>query len=270
MGKFQDLSGQKFGMLTVLRLARRLEDRSRTWWCLCDCGTEKELRSCHFKYGKTISCGCIQKGEDLTGKRFGKLTVIVGYETEVFGVKYWKCVCECGEGKICQGSHLKSGQTVSCGCIHHRMSYTKIYSVWSSMKDRCYNENSTAYKNYGGKGVKVCYEWVNEESGFLSFYKDMGEAPEGMSLDRIDVTGDYCPENCRWADRSTQNFNQRKRITNTSGVVGVSWSKSANKWFAHISKNNSRTVLGYFEDFDEACKVRWDAEIEYYGVNRND
>lgn len=265
-----DLTGQKYGMLTVLRMGDRLNDGSIAWWCLCECGVEKQLRSGHFKAGRVISCGCAAKGRNLIGQKFGMLEVIESYDNERHGVKYWKCICECGETKVCQGSHLRSGQTTSCGCISHGMSYTKIYKVWSSMKDRCYNEKSTSYENYGGRGIRVCCEWTEEKVGFVNFFNDMGEAPEGMTLDRIDVNGDYSPENCRWTDRSTQNFNKRKSVVNKSGVVGVSWHKLVNKWLASISRNYEVFILGYFDDFDEACKAGRDAELEYYGVKRDD
>lgn len=88
----------------------------------------------------------------------------------------------------------------------------KLYSTWLSMKDRCRNPNNRAYKNYGGRGIKVCDRWTDWADGFKNFVEDMGDRPKGYSLDRIDVNGDYCPENCRWSDRVTQNLNRRDNL----------------------------------------------------------
>jgi len=161
------------------------------------------------------------------GSKFNKLEVIA---KAVFhlrkGKKYWICFCDCGKAKEIREDHLLSGRTKSCGCLKveknkrnalHSMYGTNTYISYYSMKDRCYNVNSISYTNYGGRGIKVCDRWLNGEDGihpFLCFLEDMGERPSPkFSIERIDGESDYCPKNCIWADRLTQNRNRRNTIS---------------------------------------------------------
>ena len=142
------------------------------------------------------------------------------------------------------------------------MDGTSIYRAWTSMRDRCNNPNNYAYARYGGRGIKVCERW---EESFMNFYNDIGERPEGTSLDRTDVNGNYCKENCRWADASVQGFNQRKSTNNTSGRTGVSWNKQKLKWDAYIMKDRKKINLGRFEKKEDAILAREQGELKYYG-----
>ena len=141
------------------------------------------------------------------------------------------------------------------------MSNTKEYFIWAEMRYRCNNPNNHAYKDYGGRGIKVCDRWNNS---FLNFYKDMGDKPEGMSIDRVNNNGDYSLDNCRWANKQTQQRNQRKKSTNKSGVKGVFWHKRLKKWRAMITVNYKNISLGCYSDINEARKAREEAEIKFF------
>ena len=138
----------------------------------------------------------------------------------------------------------------------HGMSRSPEYNSWAGMLKRCYNPNNPSYKNYGGRGIKVCDRWRHS---FINFYSDMGGRPSGLTLDRVDNDGNYEFSNCRWATDKEQNNNQRKRgisKNNTSGVTGVSWYNNQNIWRVH----HKGRFVGSTKNFNEACKLRAEAE----------
>ena len=118
------------------------------------------------------------------------------------------------------------------------------------MLQRCCNEENDNYHHYGGRGIKVCDEWSGE-SGFVNFLRDMGNRPSNTSLDRVDVNGDYTPENCRWVSNSMQSYNRRKKEDN-----GVYFRKDTNKWSAYINKDRKRYNLGCFDNKEDALNKR--------------
>ncbi len=158
--------------------------------------------------------------EDLTGKRFGRLTVLEFVPNEK-AKSYWKCRCDCGNIRIIQGTALKNGNTKSCGCYHsevsakrrekHKLTHTRLYSVWNRMKQRCYNSNDKCYKGYGARGIKVCDEWRQDFKAFYD-WAIANKYKSGLSIDRIDVNGNYEPDNCRWVDMKTQARNRRNNV----------------------------------------------------------
>jgi hypothetical protein len=133
---------------------------------------------------------------------------------------YWKCRCDCGVEKVIRREVLKYGKAVSCGCIKlklignvhrtHGASKHPLYNVWKKISDRCYNENGTSWKNYGGRGISVCDEWRNDMWSFMAWAVSNGYRP-GLSIDRIDNDGNYEPGNCRWATALMQSRNRRPR-----------------------------------------------------------
>jgi hypothetical protein len=209
-----DLTGKRFSKLTVIKHLGKLNDQGHYYECLCDCGNTKTVFGGHLTSEHVKSCGCFYK-RDLTGLVFGKLTVVEKAPNRPDGLPAWRCLCECGNEKDIRQQSLESGDTQSCGClctgaIKHGMCYTKVYKAWSSMKHRCFNPDSKHYHNYGGRGIKVCDRWLES---FENFYEDMGEPPSAKhSLERLDVNGNYEPNNCTWATVLEQARNRRDNI----------------------------------------------------------
>lgn len=213
--------------------------------------------------------------ESIIGLKFGRLTVLEALPRTMKANGKHKahqkflCECECGNKTEVVVQKLKSGWTKSCGCItkKHGLSKSQDYNIWNLMIQRCYNEKTERYPNYGGKGIRVCQQWLDDTTGFMQFSKDMGLRPTlNHTIERIDVSKDYCPENCIWTDdMSLQGFNQSTRKSNTSGRTGVHYDKTKNSpWCAVISKAGKVLKKG-FHTFEEAVAQREKWELELYG-----
>lgn len=146
--------------------------------------------------------------------KFGCLTILSRSENDRFGRTQWLCRCDCGKEHVAALFRMKSGHTKSCGCIKgkanatHRMSGTPTHNSWCAMKQRCNYVGSEGYAYYGGRGIKVCERW----NDFAAFLEDMGERPEGHTIERKDTDGDYEPGNCIWATMAQQQRNRRSTI----------------------------------------------------------
>lgn len=191
------------------------------------------------------------KFNDLTGSVFGRLTVIE-QAPKVNGRTAFKCACTCGNTVAVMARSLLSGNTRSCGCLHseqlkerftkHGERWTRLYHIWLAMRARCRNSQNTAYKHYGARGISVCAEWDRSYSCFRSWALSHGY-DDSLSIDRIDVDGNYCPENCRWVDWDTQCYNK----TNTRYLTYKGETKPLGTWarLKGMSRNTLRSRLDF-------------------------
>jgi hypothetical protein len=157
---------------------------------------------------------------NLIGQKFGHLTVVGKAENNTQGKQMWICKCDCGreKAKPTDTYSLKHGKVKSCGCLYfesnkernkkHGLTHSRIYNIWISMRSRCNYVGDVAYKNYGGRGIKVCQEWNNDFQAFYDWAMLHGYTDK-LTVDRVDPNDDYCPQNCRWSTMKEQQNNRR-------------------------------------------------------------
>lgn len=228
MGKKIEMVGKRFGRLTVIREAGKVRGEY-TWLCQCDCGNQTVVLGWPLRSGRTKSCGCYLKDfakgqtwrrEDLTGRRFGRLTVLSLAGKSKAGNLRWHCLCDCGNTVDVEAGNLKRDYFHSCGCYNkeflqgltktHGGTKDKLFRIWSYMKERCLNPHHKSWKRYGGRGIKVCDEWVSDYESFKNFALANGWR-EGLQIDRIDNDGNYEPNNVAFI---TPKENANKRGNN--------------------------------------------------------
>ena len=189
--------------------------------------------------------------ESYIGQTNNHLTVIgISKNRGKRGRQLLLCQCDCGNTVEVLPYQFKNGAVKSCGCAHaiasttHGLSKTNLYAEWVTMKQRCYNPNNGKYKNYGARGITVCDEWKNSFESFLQWVESTGGKPEGMSIDRIDNNGPYCPENCRWATPQQQMRNTRvtlyvtvngvkKAFLDWCDICNISYNEGYRKIYKH-------------------------------------
>jgi hypothetical protein len=158
--------------------------------------------------------------KDLSGQKFGRLTAVEHIGSDTQHQALWLCICDCGKEHITTGHSLLRGNCKSCGCLKNELSSerlkkhggcgSRLYRIYDAMKQRCYNENHNHYKNYGGRGIVVCDEWKSSFDAFQQWAMQNGYA-DNLTIDRINVDGNYEPQNCRWITM----FEQQQNRTNT-------------------------------------------------------
>lgn len=199
---------------------------------------------------------------DVTGQQFGRLTVVkdLGIFIKDGTTKknhYFLCRCSC-ENKteiIVSLGHLRSGHTKSCGCLHeehnkhgnpkHNLCYNRLYSIYYAMRKRCYKPSQPSYKNYGARGINVCELWLNDFMEFYNWAMQNGYR-DGLSLDRIDVDKDYCPENCKWSTMNEQANNK----TTTIYLTYKGETKTLTQWANKLGVNYRALYRRYNNGWD--------------------
>jgi len=220
--------GMRFRRLTVIGRAKSTSPKNPQWECRCDCGGTSQPRVSDLRNGRAKSCGCLKNEfKDITGQRFGRLVALYrAGRNHSNRMTIWHCRCDCG--RECEVRLGDLGKTKSCGCLNRenrertaRLNYrhgdtaSSLYHCWQQIKKRCLNPKNKGFKNYGGRGIKIAPEWVNDFVAFRDYInQNLGPRPKGYSLDRIENDEGYEVGNLRWSSRSEQRHNSRTSRVN--------------------------------------------------------
>lgn len=204
---------------------------------------------------------------DLTDMKFGKLTVLYEDKSQKYERVHWICKCDCGNIISVSRNELRDGHTKSCGCLKlknngltTRANYrdNRLYNIWRGIKKRCTLPSDKDYKNYGGRGIQICNEWLNSYIAFHDWAINNGYSEE-LTIDRIDYDGNYEPSNCRWVTMKEQNNNKRsnvfftyngktKSMSKWCDEFGVSYEKIKNK-YETLKKHNNLNFDDLFNQY---------------------
>lgn len=203
----EDLTGKTFGKLLVLRACEH------GWECKCECGKIKVVSYYKLISGHTKSCGSYihRRKHDITGQRFGRLVAIRPFEGKTKRAGKWIFMCDCGKEAVLSISDVMRSGTKSCGCWKQEkneknISDSRLYRIWQGMKSRCYNKHAKKYARYGGRGIQICKEWMDFEV-FMDWAYNNGYR-DNLTIERIDINKDYCPNNCTWITLEKQANNR--------------------------------------------------------------
>lgn len=266
-----DMLGFRSGKLLVTQRGENTLKGQAQWVCRCDCGKEILVAGSSLRNGNSTSCGCKRSQTikskpssaiNLIGQKFGKLMVLERGPNDKKKVQWW-CLCECGNTVLKKGDSLRRGVVRSCGClelanrlnncskrkIKHGLYKHPLYFIFQGMVARCYRENAKGYHRYGGRGKKICDEWLKAPEKFIKWALENGWK-KGLTIDRIDNNGDYCPENCQILESVE---NTLKRYTDKGQglvVAGVAINISEQCRIAKISPKTAKKLLtaGYSKD----------------------
>lgn len=194
---------------------------------------------------------------DITGNKYGMLSVLRRVQNAPNGVARWECKCDCGNVVIVRGGNLKNGAVKSCGCLRHDigartkthgMSKTRLYQTWANMKERCCCKNNPAYGTYGGRGIMICDDWNNSFEAFAKWALSNGYQDD-LTIERIDYNKGYTPENCKWISKSDQANNRRSNVK----ITFNNETHNLSEWCKMYGKN-------YYLVYNRIHKNKWDFE----------